>query len=197
MTMASKVCSNNCTSGTLAPAITTPNGPPAPSTARLFFVPDLPRSVGLGPVFFPEAGFAQTPIHCLPLPLDAGQRITFFQQNGPQLDENRIVHPALKPPMNRAIIAKYLGQMIPLTPRAQPKNNAVDGLTKVNTAPTGRRGWLGWGQNQLQAFPGRSGDFPDRFQGNRNRFFLTSHKVTPLPKVYLSFGKAITSLKEF
>ena len=99
--------------------------------------------------------------------------------------------------MNRAIIAKYLGQMIPLTPRAQPKNNAVDGLSKVNTAASGQLGWIGLGQNQLEAFPGRIGDFPDRFQGNRNRFFLTSHKVIALPKVYLSFGKATTSLKKF
>ena len=38
---------------TLAPAITTPSGPPSASTSRLFLVPGLPRSVGFGPVSSP------------------------------------------------------------------------------------------------------------------------------------------------
>ena len=195
--MAPKVSSNNCTSGILAPAMTTPNGPPVASTARLFLVPDFPRSVGLRPVFFPETGFAQTTIDGLPFPIDATQRVAFFQQDRPQLDENIISHPGLKPPMNRAIVAKRLGQMIPLTSGPHPEDDAVDGLAKVNTTSTGRFGWVGFSQNRLQALPGGIGNFPDRFQGNRNRFFLTGQNDTPSPRGYLSFGKGITSLQGF
>jgi len=99
--------------------------------------------------------------------------------------------------MNRAIVAKYLGQMIPLTSGSHSEDDAVDGLAKVNTTSTGWLGRIGFGQNRLRSFPGRIGDFPDRFQGYGNRFFLTGHNVTPLPWVYLSFGKEITSFQAF
>ena len=107
----------------------------------------------------PETGFAQTAIDRLPLPGDATQLIAFFQQDRPQLDENSIFHPALKPPMNRAVIAKHLGQMIPLAPGTHPEDDAVDGIAKVNTASTGRLRWIGFGQNRLQTFPGERGSF--------------------------------------
>src|SRR5947209_17246168 len=52
-TTASIVSSSSLQSGTLAPAITAPSGPPSASTSTLFLVPFLPRSVGLQPVFSP------------------------------------------------------------------------------------------------------------------------------------------------
>src|SRR4051812_32715717 len=52
-TTASIVSSSSLQSGTLAPAIVAPSGPPSASTSTLFFVPRLPRSVGLRPVLSP------------------------------------------------------------------------------------------------------------------------------------------------
>src|SRR4051794_33070034 len=52
-TTASIVSSSSLQSGTLAPAITAPSGPPSASTSTLFLVPFLPRSVGFLPVFSP------------------------------------------------------------------------------------------------------------------------------------------------
>src|SRR4051812_13081803 len=52
-TTASSVSSSSLQSGTLAPAITAPSGPPSASTSTLFLVPFLPRSVGFLPVFSP------------------------------------------------------------------------------------------------------------------------------------------------
>ncbi len=42
------------TSCRLAPSIARPSGTPCPAVRRLRFTPALPRSVGLGPVFFPR-----------------------------------------------------------------------------------------------------------------------------------------------
>lgn len=53
MTIASIVASKSFCSTTLAPAVTTPSGPPSPSVRRFFLVPCLPRSVGFLPVLFP------------------------------------------------------------------------------------------------------------------------------------------------
>src|SRR4051794_9938221 len=52
-TTASIVSSSSLQSGTFAPAITAPSGPPSASTSTLFLVPFLPRPVGLRPVFSP------------------------------------------------------------------------------------------------------------------------------------------------
>src|SRR5512132_950706 len=75
-TIASMVASNSFCSTTLAAAVTTPSGPPSPSTTRLFLVPLLPRSVGFLPTFFPpEPGLAQHRVGRLPLPLDPAELV--------------------------------------------------------------------------------------------------------------------------
>ncbi len=71
-TTASMVVSSSLQSGTLAPSITTPKGPPCSSTNRLVLVPGLPRSVGFLPTLFPpEASLAQPSVGALPVPGDA------------------------------------------------------------------------------------------------------------------------------
>src|SRR5947209_14205864 len=100
-TIASMVAFKSCCSTTLAPAVTTPSGPPSPSARRLFLVPFLPRSVGFLPVFFPPApGLAQHRVGRLPLPLHAAEFVTLGGQDrpdplhdprlGPRSEERRV-----------------------------------------------------------------------------------------------------------
>src|SRR5512135_1260925 len=81
-TIASIVASNSFCSTTLAPAITTPSGPPSPSLRTLFLVPFLPRSVGFLPAFFPpEPGLAQHRVGRLPFPLDPAELVAFGDEH--------------------------------------------------------------------------------------------------------------------
>src|SRR4051812_6374372 len=94
-TIASIVARRSFCSTTLAPAITTPRGPPSPSVSRLFLVPRLPRSVGFLPVFFPPGpGLAQHRVGRLPLPLHPAQFVAFGHQHRPDLLEDAPLDPA-------------------------------------------------------------------------------------------------------
>src|SRR5579871_6031438 len=94
-TIASIVSLSSFCSTTLAPAITTPSGPPSPSLTRLFLVPALPRSVGFLPVFFPpEPGLARHRVGRLPLPPDPAQLVAFLDQHRPDLLEDAALGPA-------------------------------------------------------------------------------------------------------
>jgi hypothetical protein len=139
--------------------MTTPNGPPSASTTRLFLVPRLPRSVGLGPVFFPpEPGLAQAAVHRLPLPVGTPQFLAFPQQYRPQLVEQIVGHKALKPAMHRTVVAKDLGQLIPLAAGAQPEDDPIQGPAQIDPRPAGRRRWVIGRQDRLQLIPDRIGD---------------------------------------
>ena len=62
----------------LAPATVTPTGTPDASVTTLRLTPRLPRSVGLGPLFFPHAGqwgFRHAAINTQVTPIQAAQLI--------------------------------------------------------------------------------------------------------------------------
>src|SRR3954470_20809560 len=119
-TTASIVSSSSLQSGTFAPAMTTPSGPPSPSTSTLFLVPDLPRSVGFLPVFSPpEPGLAQHPVGRLPLPVHRPELVTLLDQHGPDLLEDAVLAPPLEPAVDRAVVAELLGQPVPLAAGAE------------------------------------------------------------------------------
>src|SRR4029077_2436034 len=83
-TIASIVARSNLQSGTFAPSITTPSGPPSPSTRTDFLVPFFARSVGFLPTFFPpETSFPKAPVGGLPGPLDPAEFIALGEENFP------------------------------------------------------------------------------------------------------------------
>src|SRR5512135_2948397 len=85
-----------------APSITTPIGTPCPSVSRLRFTPPLPRSVGLGPVFFPpQRGFGHRPVHREPVPIDPAEFLKLLDSGFPQLEKDACFYPFLKPIMCR------------------------------------------------------------------------------------------------
>src|SRR6185369_1415818 len=100
-TIASIVSFSSRRSSTLAPAITTPSGPPWPSTTIDFLVPILPRSVGFLPTFFPpEPGLAQRRVAALPFPIDPAQLIASFDEGRPDPFHDPSGAPALEPVMD-------------------------------------------------------------------------------------------------
>src|SRR4051794_1747003 len=137
-TTASIVARKSFCSTTLAPAITTPSGPPSPSTSRLFLVPFLPRSVGFLPVFFPpEPGLAQHRVGRLPVPLDPTEFVALGDQHRPDLHEDAASDPALEPIVDGALGAEPLGELVPLAAAAEPEDDPVEHLPPVGDAAAG------------------------------------------------------------
>src|SRR5688572_1332182 len=85
-------------STTFAPSTASPRGIPADSVSRLRFVPDLARSVGLGPLFFPsQRRLRHRAIHGQPVPVDADEFVVSFQRSHPGLLENTRFGPFERP----------------------------------------------------------------------------------------------------
>src|SRR3954451_14580334 len=130
--MASIVSLSSFCSTTLAPAITTPRGPPSPSVTRLFLVPFLPRSVGFLPVFFPpEPGLAQHRVGRLPLPPPPAEFVALGHEHRPDLLEDAALDPPLEPVVDGALGAVPLGQLVPLAAGPHPEDDPVEGPPPV------------------------------------------------------------------
>src|SRR5262245_44126794 len=160
------VASSSLQSGTLAPSITAPSGPPCSSTSRLVLVPFLPRSVGLGPTFFPpEAGLAHAAVGTLPVPVNLAQLGALRGQGGPDLRHHAAAAPALEPAVDGAVVAELLGQVVPLAAGAEAVDDAVEDPPPV----LGRLAALGAGlpigaEDRFDTPPEVVGDFPDGVQ---------------------------------
>src|SRR5438874_1504286 len=130
MMMLSIVGRSSFISWRLAPSIVSPMGTPCPSVSRLRLTPLLPRSVGLGPVFFPaQRGFGHRPIHREPVPVDPAGLLKLLQSGLPQLEEDSGLHPLLKAIMGGGVGTQLgLIQGLPLAPRAQ---HVEDGIGTV------------------------------------------------------------------
>src|SRR5277367_599147 len=112
--MASKVSLTSFWSGTLAPSTAMPSGTPRPSISVERFTPNLPRSVGFFPVFFPaQRRFGHRAVHALPLPVDPFQLVVFDQGDFPQLLEHAPFHPLLEIGVNPAAGAELLEHRFP------------------------------------------------------------------------------------
>jgi len=57
------------------------------------------------------------------------------------LFEEAVFAPSLEPAVNAAVVSKSLRQLVPLAPRTQTEDDAVESLSKIDamTAP-----WLRW-----------------------------------------------------
>src|SRR2546421_8300854 len=93
----SSVCRAILKSTRLAPSTARPIGTPLPSVTMLRLTPLLPRSVGLGPVFFPpERGLGHGPIHAQPFPVDALEEVVLQEARLPELEEDAGLDPLLE-----------------------------------------------------------------------------------------------------
>src|SRR4051794_11780481 len=162
-TIASMVAPRSFWSTTLAAAVTTPSGPPAPSTRILFLVPFLPRSVGFLPTFFPpEPGLAQHRVGRLPLPLDPAELVALGHEHGPDPLEYSAGGPPLEPVVDGALGPEPLGHLVPLAPAPHPEDDAVDHLSPVGDPAAGRLHGPEVQEDRLDPPPQLVGDFPHR-----------------------------------
>src|SRR3954464_2617149 len=123
--MASSVSSSSLKSGTLAPSTAKTTGTPRASVTTERLVPSLPRSVGLGPVFFPTPrSLGHRSVGRQPLPVDPDQPVIAQQSLPPELVE----HPRLfgEAPVGRRLRADPGGaQCAPLAAGAQDEEDRV------------------------------------------------------------------------
>src|SRR5947209_13668345 len=111
----------------LAPSISRPIGTPCPSVSKLRLTPLLPRSVGLGPVFFPaQRRFGHRSVHTQPVPIDATEFIKLRDSGLPELEEDSGFDPLLKAIMGRRMRTQ-LGviQGLPLAASSQDVENGI------------------------------------------------------------------------
>src|SRR4030042_4023467 len=91
-----------------------------------------------GPFFSPKARFGQRAVGRLPLPAQAAEFVALAHQLGPDTLHHPLLVPALKPTMHRAVVAKLLGQLVPLAPRPHAEDDAVQAPPPFGVLATGR-----------------------------------------------------------
>ncbi len=98
--------------------------------SKLRLTPLLPRSVGLGPVFFPaQRRFGHRPVHTQPLPVNATEFIKLLNSGLPECEEDSRLHPLLKAIMGCRVRTQLgLIQGLPLATRSQ---HVEDGIGTV------------------------------------------------------------------
>jgi hypothetical protein len=104
----------------------------------LRLTPPLPRSVGLGPVFFPaQWSFGHRSIHRKPVPLNPADLIELLDSGLPELEEDACFHPLLKSIMCRRMCAQLsLVQSLPLASGSQDKEDRIGTVSIGHTWPS-------------------------------------------------------------
>jgi hypothetical protein len=121
------------------------------------------------PTFFPpEPGFAQHPVSGLPFPVHSAKFVAGFHQYRPNPLEDAVSAPALEPTVNRAVVAKVLGQFVPLAAAAEAEDDAIDGFSPVDSRAPSLGAWRRrriFQKKRLNPLPEFVVDFPDRIKG--------------------------------
>ncbi|AMJ66019.1 hypothetical protein AXW84_11685 [Hymenobacter sp. PAMC 26628] len=114
----------------MAPSSTSPTGMPRASVNRLRLTPPLPRSVGLGPVFFSaQRRFVQRAVERHPRKIQPKQLVVVAQGLVPAAGKYAGLHPLLEPAVGGTALAQTgCIQRFPLAARAQ---NEEDGAPRV------------------------------------------------------------------
>ncbi len=123
----SMVASTRVISLSFAAPTAKPTGMPFVSVSKLLLTPFLPRSVGLGPLFFPSEGrFCHSSVHRQPRPVDAFGLIVFEKPFLPKTMKETFLRPVLETSMSSTAWANTRGiQRIPLTTSVQYKKNRI------------------------------------------------------------------------
>src|SRR3981081_3299993 len=132
-----RVDATNFMSCRLAGAPSIASGRPPASVSRLRLTPPLPRSVGLGPVFFPaQWGLGQGAIEGQPIPVNALEFVVFQQAKAPKGSKHTRIDPVPKAPVRRrAGTDAGAVQRIPLHARTQYQQDGIHGGAVWNPRP--------------------------------------------------------------
>lgn len=125
------VDSTRVMSFSLAAPTASPTGMPFVSVSKLLLTPFLPRSVGLGPLFFPtERSFCHGSVHRQPRPIDTFGLVILKKALFPKTMEKSLFCPVLKAPMGGAAWTDSCSiQGIPLTAGVQHEKDSVENNT--------------------------------------------------------------------
>src|ERR1043166_4675441 len=77
-------------------------------------------------LFSPEARFAHAAVGTLPFPVNVAEFVTLGDENRPNLLHHSVAVPALEPAVDRGVIAKLLGHVVPLATTAEAMDNAIE-----------------------------------------------------------------------
>src|SRR5437867_554784 len=123
----------------------------------------------------PKTRLAQCGVGALPGPIDGSKFVAGFEQFCPDALQHAIGDPALEGAMNRSIVSKLFGQMVPLASAAHLINDAVQRLALVDARPAGVRLGIefvqGWNNDLVPEFVGTIPDRRQRF----HRSFASCH----------------------
>src|SRR6266849_6729398 len=130
-----------------------PADPRRPLPARCV----LPRSwldlSGLAQFGPPHPSFAQGRIGRLPLPVDAAQFLAVLDQDFPDAVQHFAFDPPLERAMDRTVVGKRLGELIPLTAAPHPEDDRVQRTTRIDAFATGPPGRIVFGQDRFYDVP--------------------------------------------
>ena len=87
----------------------------------------------------PKTRLAHGAVGTLPFPVDATQFFAVLYEHSPDALDDTFANPSLHGAVNTAVVAKFLGQMIPLATTAHPKNDAVQCRAQCSSWPAGFR----------------------------------------------------------
>jgi hypothetical protein len=131
MTLLCNVASTNFMAGRWAPATARPRGTPWPAVKGERLVPPLPRSVGLGPVFFPaQRGLGHRPIQRLPFPVQADLDVKRDQPLLPESPEHAHLRPGDKAIVDRAARSQAVREGFPLATGPQHVEDRFERLAR-------------------------------------------------------------------
>jgi hypothetical protein len=118
------------------------NGIPLRSTTRLYLEPDLPRSVGLGPICSPPFGPDADAVQARPAPVDGRFVAEPVEQPSMQPLPNAGVLPVTEPPPagRAASTAQLLEQQLPGATGADEEDDPAKGGPVGNAEPAAS--WL-------------------------------------------------------
>jgi len=139
-----------------------------------------PDPSGLAPFFALEPSLAEATVGGLPPPINTIELFTIADQSRPERFEDSVPNPSLKPTMHRTIVSEHFRQLVPLTSRSHPKNDAVQRPTKIGARTTGTCRWIQIVQQGFDKLPGFVRDLPNRLQRYVLNPFLARHPISPL-----------------
>jgi hypothetical protein len=99
------------------------------------------------------SGFAKGTIDGLPIPLNAAELVTLFDEHAPEAFDNAVRYPTPEPSIRRAVISKLLRDLVPLATASRDEKDRVENQSKACARSTRDRLWIEFRQDNVETFP--------------------------------------------
>src|SRR6266550_2866010 len=119
----------------------------------------------------PKTRLAQRGVAGLPGEIHAAHFVAALRQHRPDFLKDAPLHPALVSAVHRGVVAKLLGQRVPLAAAAHDEDDAIERLALIDARAAGVRLRIVFAQDRLDEIgPEIVGNIPNRWQRLRRRF---------------------------